>query len=250
MPPVAEAMLLASADAASESAVDGPIVVPDPDDKRGRGRINVRKGRHSNRYRLKERRFGVALIPSYAIVQGDVIRASFDDGIGITVRAIFSASNANQFFFDIGYSRHDMSDPRAMFFRTAVTSSSDFSGALQIWSPAIYYTYSVPIGAGTHSRAMFMPRIYFGMGPLISMANGRVTNAGSKGTVTGQGTQPFVQFTPGFLFDVRVMEHAFVGVDMKYRITLPTSRPNQTKEFAIPKVYVFEPGVSFTYMFF
>lgn len=242
LPPVAEAMLVAS--------YTGPVELPEPDEKKRRGgRINVRKGRHSNRYKLKERTFGVSLIPSYAIMQGDTIKASFADGIGFTLRGVWAMSSANQFFFDLSYSRHDMSNPRAMFFRTAVTSNSEYSGVLQIYSPAFYYTYSFPIGAGTHSRALFMPRLYLGMGPLFTQASGRVTNAGDKGTVTGQGSQPFLQFTPGFLFDVRVMEHAFVGLDMKYRITIPTSRPNQTKEFAIPKVYVFEPGLSFTYMF-
>lgn len=216
-----------------------------------RGRINVkRKNYGRSRGRLAERRFGVAIQPGYAMLEGDVVKRSFDSGFAFTARFIANVSPINQIFVDLGYSRHDMKNPRAMFFRTAVTNASGYSGTLQIINPSIFFAQTFPIGAGFHSRALVVPKLYVGFGGMFTMADGTVTNSGIKGTVTGEGTQPFAQFTPGFATDVRILEDYFVGFDLRYRLTIPTTRPNQTKEFTIPKVYVFEPSLSFTWMFY
>lgn len=216
-----------------------------------RGRINVKRKNYGRaRGRLQERRFGAAIQPGYAMLEGDVIKRSYGSGFAFTARFIANITPINQMFVDIGYSRHDMKNPRAMFFRTAVTPESGYSGTLQIINPSVFFAQTFPLGAGFHNRALVIPKIYLGLGAMFTMADGTVTNSGIKGTVTGQGTQPFAQFTPGFATDVRILEDYFIGLDLRYRLTVPTSRPNQTKEFTIPKVYVFEPSLSFTWMFF
>jgi hypothetical protein len=223
-----------------------PPEIPQPDEQR----IRAKKKRYKTRYRMQERTFGVALQPSWAVLQGSVVGGAFDNGFAFTARFIAQVSPANQAYLDIGYSRHDMKNPRPMFFRTAVTDDSGFSGQLEIWNPALYFAFTFPVGAGPRSKPMFIPKLYVGMGPMYTQASGKVTNSGSKGTVTGHGTQPFVQFTPGIGMDVRVLDDFFIGFDLRERITLPTKRPSQTAEFSIPKLYVFEGAVNFAYMFY
>lgn len=230
---------------ASAIDVGGPHI-PEPHDQR----IRARKKRFRTRYKMQERLLGVALQPSWAMLQGTVVGSAFDNGFAFTARFIAQVSPANQLFVDVGYSRHDMKNPRPMFFRTSVTESSGFEGVLEVWNPAIYFAFTFPVGASARSKPMFIPKTYVGMGPMYTFAHGKVTNSGAKGTVTGRGTQPFVQFTPGLGMDVRVLEFFFIGGEVRERITLPTKRPSQTAEFSIPKLYVFEGALNFSYMFY
>lgn len=232
-----EALLLARGDT---------IRVPQPDEQR----IRARRKRFKTRYRMQERTFGVALQPAFAMLQGSVVGGAFDNGFAFTTRFIAQVSPANQVFLDIGYSRHDMKNPRPMFFRTSVTENSGFSGQLEVWNPALFFAFTFPVGAGPRSKPMFIPKTYVGMGPMYTQARGKVTNSGEKGTVTGRGTQPFVQFTPGLGLDVRVLDFFFIGFEMRERITLPTKRPSRTAEFSIPKLYIFEGALNFSYMFY
>lgn len=243
----AEILVLARHEAGASAGpdIDGPLP-PDVDEQR----IRARKKRFKTRYKMQERTLGFALQPAFAMLQGSVVAGAFDNGFAFTARFIAQVSPINQLYVDLGYSRHDMKNPRAMFFRTAVTDSSGFSGTLQVINPAVYFAQTFPIGAGFHSRSLVIPKLYVGLGAMFTIADGTVTNSGIKGTVTGEGTQPFVQFTPGFATDVRILEDFFVGFDLRYRLTLPTTRPNQTKEFTIPKLYVFEPSLSFAWMFY
>ena len=237
-----EALLLARADGID---LDEPPT-PEPDEQR----IKARRKRFKTRYRMQERTLGVALQPAFAMLQGSVVGGAFDNGFAFTARFIAQVSPANQIFLDIGYSRHDMKNPRPMFFRTAVTDDSGFSGQLEVWNPAVYFAFTFPVGASARSKPMFIPKTYVGMGPMYTQASGRVTNSGSKGTVTGHGTQPFLQFTPGVGLDVRVLDFFFIGLELRERITLPTKRPSQTAEFSIPKLYIFEGALNFSYMFY
>lgn len=232
-------------DAAGIDEVDGPRI-PEPHEQR----IQARKRRFRTRYRMQERTFGTSVHLSYAMLQGSVVSDSFDNGFGFTARFIYQISSANQVYLDIGYSRHDMRNPRPMFFRTAVTPDSGYAGQLEIWNPAAYFTYNFPIGASARSKPMFIPKTFIGLGPMYTFASGKVTRSGAKGTVTGRGTQPFFQFTPGVGLDVRFLEYYFVGFELRERITLPTRRPRTTAEFSIPKVYVFESSLTFTWMFY
>jgi hypothetical protein len=242
----AEMLYLARTEVAdAEVELPGPRI-PEPDDQR----IRAKKRRFKTRYKMQERTLGVALQPAFAMLQGSVVGGAFDNGFAFTARFIAQVSPANQVFLDIGYSRHDMKNPRPMFFRTAVTENSGFSGQLEVWNPAIFFAFTFPVGAGPRSKPMFIPKTYVGMGPMYTQAKGRVTNSGSKGTVTGHGTQPFVQFTPGLGMDVRVLDFFFIGAEIRERITLPTKRPDQTAEFSIPKLYVFEAALNFSYMFY
>lgn len=223
-----------------------PVEIPEPDEQR----IRARKRRFRTRYRMQERTFGASVHLSYAMLQGAVVGDSFDNGFGFTLRGIVQISAANQLYLEFGYSRHDMKNPRPMFFRTAVTPDSGYSGQLEIWNPAVYFTYNFPVGASARSKPMFIPKTFVGLGPMYTFASGKVTRSGAKGTVTGHGTQPFFQFTPGLGMDVRFLEHYFVGFELRERITLPTRRPKTTAEFSIPKVYVFESSLTFTWMFY
>ena len=243
----AEILVLARHEAGASAGpdIDGPLP-PDVDEQR----IRARKKRFKTRYKMQERTLGFALQPAFAMLQGSVVAGAFDNGFAFTARFIAQVSPANQIFLDIGYSRHDMKNPRPMFFRTAVTENSGFSGQLEIINPAIFAAFTFPVGASARSKPMFIPKTYVGMGPMYTTADGRVTNSGSKGTVTGRGTQPFLQFTPGLGLDVRVLDFFFIGAEVRERITLPTKRPSQTAEFSIPKLYVFEGALSFTYMFY
>lgn len=245
------ALMLAAADIVEADMVEADMETDLGPYEAKRGRINVkRKNYGRTRGRLAERRFGFALQPGYAMLEGDVVKRSYGSGFAFTARFIAQVSPINQLYVDLGYSRHDMKNPRAMFFRTAVTDASGFSGTLQVINPAVYFAQTFPIGAGFHSRSLVIPKLYVGLGAMFTIADGTVTNSGIKGTVTGEGTQPFVQFTPGFATDVRILEDFFVGFDLRYRLTLPTTRPNQTKEFTIPRLYVFEPSLSFAWMFY
>lgn len=238
-----EMLLVAQYEAGPD--IDGPQI-PEPDEQR----IKARKRRFKTRYKMQERTLGFALQPAFAMLQGSVVGGAFDNGFAFTARFIAQVSPANQIFLDIGYSRHDMKNPRPMFFRTAVTESSGFSGQLEILNPAVFAAFTFPVGASARSKPMFIPKTYVGMGPMYTTADGKVTNSGSKGTVTGHGTQPFLQFTPGLGLDVRVLDFFFIGFEMRERITLPTKRPDQTAEFSIPKLYVFEGALNFSYMFY
>jgi hypothetical protein len=239
-----EEVLLARAEGAGPE-IDGPQI-PEPDDQR----IRARKKRFKTRYRMQERQLGVALQPAFAMLQGSVVGGAFDNGFAFTARFIAQISPANQIFIDLGYSRHDMKNPRPMFFRTAVTENSGFSGQLEVINPALFFAFTFPVGASARSKPMFIPKTYVGMGPMYTQASGKVTNSGSKGTVTGHGTQPFLQFTPGVGLDVRVLDFFFIGFELRERITLPTKRPDQTAEFSIPKLYIFEGALNFSYMFY
>lgn len=246
-PFLAQARLLAALE------IDGvePVEAPEPDD--ARGRIGARKRNYKTRYRMQERTWGVAIMPGWAQLQGSVISDSFENGFAFTARFIAALSSSNHVYLDIAYSSHTMKNPRPMFFRTAVTPDSNFSGGLTIIAPALFFSFDFPMLGGMRSKPMLYPRTYIGMGPMYTQAQGKVTNSGSKGTVTGHGTQPFVQFTPGLALDYRLpgaLEFAFVGLDMRYRISLPTQRPDQTSEFTIPKLYVFEINFIATYYFF
>ena len=223
-----------------------PVEIPEPDEQR----IRARRKSYRTRYRMAERTFGAAVNLSYAMLQGSVVSDSFDNGFGFSLRGIVQIAAANQLWVDIGYSRHDMKNPRPMFFRTAVTPDSGYSGQLEIWNPAVFFTYNFPIGASARSKPMFIPKTFVGLGPMYTFATGKVTRSGQKGTVTGYGRQPFFQFTPGLGLDVRFLEHYFVGFELRERITLPTRRPETTAEFSIPKVYVFESSLTFTWMFY
>ncbi len=226
----------------------GGVELPEPAQAGGGGRIS-RGGGSRNRRKFDERRLGIAFVPGWAMLTGEVVGKAFGPGPVGTIRLLVNASTATQVFFDLSYSTHPMKDPTPMFFRTAVTKQSHYSGQMNVICPAVFYAATLPIGADFHRKAFFIPKLYIGLGPLISLASGKVTNAGTKGTVTGSGTQPFIQFTPGLAFDVRVAEFVFVGVDFKYRVTIPTVRANETKEFSIPKMYVFESGLSASYFF-
>ena len=233
---------------ATEAPEPERVGIPAPDEYSG-GRVS-RGGGHHNRREKDIRTFGVQILPAYAILTGQVVGRAFNNGPTITIRLLANMSSANQFMLDISYGIHSMKDPRPMFFRTAVTPTSSYSGELDVICPAIYYAEVVPLGEDFHHAATILPKFYIGLGPMISKASGRVTNAGDKGTVTGQGTQPFLQFTPGLAVDARVYDYVFVGADFKYRITVPTQRPDLAKEFTIPKMYVFEAGLSAGYFFY
>ena len=228
-----------------------PVDLPEPDEARG-GRIGAKKRKYKTRTRMQEKTWGIAVLPGYASLQGSVISDSFDNAFSFTLRFIAALSTSNHVYLDFAYSLHDMRNPRPMFFRTAVTPDSGYSGQLQIIAPALFFSFDFPMLGGMRSKPMLYPRTYVGMGPMYTQASGKVTNSGSKGTVTGRGTQPFVQFTPGLGIDYRLpgaLEFAFVGVDLRYRISLPTQRPDQTSEFTIPKLYVFEANFIATYYF-
>ena len=233
------------------ASASDPEPVPPPDEARG-GRINATHGHFHTHYKLDERTFGFAIQPSYVMLEGGkVVQSSFSAGPGITARFIANLPGG-AIYVDFAYSHHAMRNPRAMLFRTAYTQNSSYSGEMSIFAPAVYYAYTFPIGEDFHRRAFLMPKLYVGLGPMITIANGRITNAGSKGTVTGQGNQPFFQFTPGFGVDFRVpgIDYAFVGLDARYRLTLPTSRPTIAHEFSIPTIYTFEPALNLQYMFY
>lgn len=242
----AEMLFLAYADGDASGPELDPLQIPEPDDQR----IRAKRRRFKTRYKMQEKTLGVALQPGFAMLQGSVVGGAFDNGFAFTARFIAQVSPANQIFLDFGYSRHDMKNPRPMFFRTAVTEDSGFSGQLQVYNPAIFFAFTFPVGASARSKPMFIPKTYVGMGPMYTQASGKVTNSGSKGTVTGRGTQPFLQFTPGMGLDVRVLDDFFIGLEIRERITLPTKRPDQTAEFSIPKLYVFEAAVNFAFMFY
>lgn len=244
-PPPSPTIAFADVGAGGSGVVD----LPEPDGYYRGGRIRRGGSRHLRRAK-DIRTFGVEVIPGYAILTGQVVGKAFGPGPVGTIRLMVNASTANQFFLDLSYQTHPMKDPRPMFFRTSVTPQSGFSGQMNIFCPAIYYAAVLPIGETFHSSAWFTPKFYLGLGPIISTASGKVTNAGSKGTVTGKGAQPFVQFTPGLQFDFRVYDYVFVGADFKYRLTVPTQRPDLTAEFSIPKMYIFESGLSVGYFFY
>ena len=245
---LASALEIGGVERADADAERGTVNLPEPPESGGRISVS-HGGGHSNRRRFDDRRLGIGILPGWSILQGEVVGKSFGPGPVITLRLLVNASSANQFFFDLSYSNHPMRDPRPMFFRTSVTSASSFSGKMDVICPAIFYAATIPIGADFHHKAYVVPKLFLGLGPMISLASGHVTNAGSKGNVSGSGTQPFLQFTPGLAVDVRVMDFLFIGPEIKYRITVPTSRPNEPKEFSIPKMYVFEAALSASYFF-
>ncbi len=239
---------LAKASLELEGLEFAPVDAPEPDG--AAPRIGARRRNYKTRYRMQERTFGVGIQPTYVSLAGDVVKTSFRSGVGFSFRLMAQISPANQLWFDFGYSFHDMKNPRPMFFRTAVTPDSKFEGKLHVYSPAFLYAFTIPLTSGFTGRAVFLPKLYSGMGPLYTEAEGKVTNAGSKDTVTGKGTQPFFQFVLGTGLDVRVVEFGFVGFELRYRASLPTRRPDQTAEFTIPKIYVFESALSFGYFFY
>lgn len=223
------------------------------EDFRSSGRIHASHGSFHTHYQLDERRFGVALQPGYAMIAGGkVVEQAFAGGPSITLRLIANVSGANSFYLDFDLSHHAMRDPKPMLFRTSVPSSASFSGQMTVIAPAIYYAFTIPIGEDFHHRAMFLPKLYLGVGPMYATSNGTVNGAGSKGTVSGHGTQGFFQFTPGIGVDFRVpsLDFFFVGVDLRYRISVPTERPNFAKEFTIPTLYILEPALNVAYMFY
>jgi hypothetical protein len=229
-----------------ELDIPGPVGLPEP----AEAISYTRGGSSRNRREMDQRRVGIGLMPQYSVLTGDVVGSAFGSGPGGTLRVTFNMDDANEFFLDLAYSNHPMINPRAMFFRTAVTPASGYSGNLAVYAPALFYALTIPIGGDFHHRAIFVPKLFIGVGPMISVAQGDVTNAGIKGTVNGHGTQPFLQFTPGLAFDFRVYDYFFIGPDFMYRITVPTVAPNIENEFSIPKMYIFDTGVEFKYFFY
>ena len=220
---------------------------------RSGGRIHATHGNFHTHYQLDERRFGVALQPGYAMLEGGkVVQAAFSAGISGTVRLIANVSGANAFYLDFTFSHHAMRDPKPMLFRTSVPSSASFSGQMNVFAPTIYYAFTSPVGEDFHHRALFLPKLYVGVGPMYAVSNGPVNGAGSKGPVSGHGTQGFVQFTPGLGLDFRIpaLDWMFVGFDVRYRISVPTERPNFARDFTIPTLYIFEPALNVAYMFY